>query len=159
VVISRGAGTALHGAGTRRTRPGAVARAVMAETNSSVLLLCPAARVDGPVLVAYDGSRAAEQALLGAADIAEADGGRVVVAFGDGDAKLLESLRDNIAERLAARGLGAAFLVTGEVEGLAEAARRFGASVVVVSAEQALGQGENLEALLASLETSLLLLR
>ncbi len=158
IVVGRGGRTARKGA-----PPGSVARAVLGACDRSVLLLSPRARMEGPVLVLYDGSQAAEAALLAAADIADGDGGRVAVALVAADAEdgKISDWQRSIARRLSARGLRSEFvrIAAEDREIFIDLAHRWGVSVAVLSADQGLIQGQGLDRLLAGLECSVLLVR
>lgn len=153
-----------RGRQARRSAPmGHVARAVLGAGDRSVLLLCPGAQIEGPVLTFYDGSPAAEAALLAAADVADNDGGRVLVALiGEvADSGKIDAWHRSIARRLASRGLQSEFvrIDADDRDGIRDLTRRWGVSVAVLSGGQLFIEGERLQHLLDVMECSVLLLR
>lgn len=161
VVVARSWGGYARRSRGGTLRAGAVARAVLEGTSCSVLVLNPNPVLEGPVLAAYDGSPAAEAALLAAADLADRDGGHVVVALERRAGEDLSAWRDDLGARLGARRLAGAFVEIRDrsLDDLAQAARRYGVVAVVLSAGQELAQGESLAALQAALPCSMLLVR
>ena len=161
VVVARSWGGYARRSGGSTLRAGAVARAVLEGTSCSVLILNPKPALEGPVLTAYDGSPAAESALLAAADLADRDGGNVVVALARRAGENLSAWRDDIAARLRARRLAGAFIEIrdGSLDDLVQAAQRYGVAAVVLSAGQELARGEGPAALQAALPCSMLLVR
>lgn len=146
---------------TQRVAPAPIARAVAEEAPRSVLLLRPGSPVSGPVLLAYDGSEAARQALAAASEIADRNGGGIEVALLTGRVDQAETLRREVEKALAGTRLtvGVVHIPKGELTDLCRWARRERVSLMVVSAGQSIVKGEGIRQLLERIGCSLLLVR
>ncbi len=142
-------------------RPGSIARAVAERAVRSVLLLRPDVAISGPALVAYDGSKAAEDALATAAEIAEEEVGGVVVMLLTGHREEAERWQEHVNAVVGARGLRARFVRMAEagLDDLCQAARQSGAAILVLGSEQAFLRGEAGPQLLDRIACSVLVVR
>lgn len=154
---------------TRRVRLGSTARTAAAKAPRSVLLLQHGLNVGLPVLVTFDGSAPARQALATAARLAETakegDGaGLIVLLLGraaEPDASRAETVEQEIADLLSGRGLAVRFrrLPGAVVSNLVEAVRRERGGLLVLGGEEPLLQGEAIQALLDEIDCPVLLVR
>lgn len=141
-------------------RPSAVARAVAATAQPSVLVLRPGAPVGGPVLVAYDGTPGADAAIEAAAEIGGPEGVIEVVLLAD-SLDQSEPWRDTVSAALAARGMAPMFLRLPRVglEVLCLKAHRRRAALMVLGADSALLGGAIAERLATEIGCSVLVVR
>ena len=79
-----------------RSRLGSTARAAMAETKRSLLLMPHDSNLSYPILVTYDGTMAARQALEAAARMAQAGGNHLTVLLLSDTLEQAESLRQEV---------------------------------------------------------------
>jgi nucleotide-binding universal stress UspA family protein len=139
--------------------PAVVAQALAEARARSVLLLHPKT-ASGPVLVAFDGTEAARQALAVAAQVADLDGA-IEVALLTGRVDEAEQWGADIIAALGGGRLTVTLLHTPKagLQILTEiAARRFSA-LLVLGAERALAEGETGRRLLQRVSCSVLLVR
>jgi nucleotide-binding universal stress UspA family protein len=86
-------------------KPGSLARSALQGAPSSVLLLQHQPFGEGPVMLAYDGSQAAEKALTAALELAWRDGGRLAVLLLADNADAAADMERRINARLASKHL------------------------------------------------------
>lgn len=157
-LISLGPVGSLLGSGARA---GAAAWAVAVQAPRSVLVLRNGIRPGQPVVTVYDGSFAALQALAVAAQVAEADGGRITVLILADSPEAARQLLEEAGGWLAARGRRAAYrridrLDAREIAGAVKSER---GGVLVLGAEH-LPEGEaETQALIDELDCPLLVVR
>ncbi|MGF1640909.1 MAG: hypothetical protein ACFCUO_08170 [Rhodospirillales bacterium] len=145
---------------TSRMGAVATARAVAEATARSVLLLRPETPSGGPVLVAYDGSDAAGQAVAMAADIAAGSTGAIEVALLSGRIDQADTWRREITTRLAEAGgptLRFVHMPKAGLDDLCKTAEREAASLLVLAADLALDADDAARRRLERLDCSLLL--
>ncbi|MFZ1414851.1 MAG: hypothetical protein WAS73_09785 [Defluviicoccus sp.] len=166
VILSWTAGAALASFGTRQAPPVVIARALAEAHARSVLLLHPDAPARGPLVLAYDGSAAADAALLAALEIADQDGGVIEVALLSGRAadvdRWAQAIQQTLTDYPAASGRFRARLISlprGEVEDVCRTAARLGASLIVLGADLALAQHDTGRRALERVLCSVLLVR
>lgn len=94
---------------SRRNRLGSTARAAAARTHRSVLLMQQGGDLSYPVLVTFDGSRAAWQALLAAAKLASAGGDDLSVLLLCEEPERVNALKDEVRAWLGQRDLRAQY--------------------------------------------------
>lgn len=142
VIVSWQAGAAATSWGTSRPPPSAIARALAEARARSVLLLHPDAPDDGPVVVAYDGSEAARDALAAASEIVDRDGGLIAIALLTGRAVDANAWAAEIAAALAESALRVRFLHLAQpgLDGVCALAGRDRAALLVLPAERALAE-------------------
>jgi nucleotide-binding universal stress UspA family protein len=80
----------------RPTKPGSMARAALLGAASSVLLLQHRPFGEGPLMLAYDGSSAADRALAAAAELASQDGGTLAVLLLADDPRTAQELERRV---------------------------------------------------------------
>lgn len=143
------------------TRPGAVARAVAAGAARSVLLLRKGGRLDGPILVAYDGSAGSGHALEAAALLSGQGMGVLEVVLIESNLDRCSLWRTEIASWLASRRVRTEFLhlASPDVARLTRAAHRHHAAILVAGADLLFVEGETDSGLLEQVDCSLLLVR
>ncbi|MEW5987538.1 MAG: universal stress protein [Chloroflexota bacterium] len=146
---------------TRRVRLGSTARAALYETPGSVLLVQQGLGDHHPVIVTYDGSALAGQALRVAADMARANGGNLLVLLIAGETAVAERLGEEVAERLRPLHVKAEYrrLPRADAASVAEAVRLERGGALVLGGERALWPAEVVQALLDELDCPVLLVR
>lgn len=154
---------------TRRVRLGSTARTAAAKAPRSVLLLQHGLNVGLPVLVTFDGSAPARQALATAARLAETakdgDGASLVVLLlgpaAEPDASRAAPVEQEIADFLSGRGLAVRFrrLPGAVAANLVEAVRRERGGLLVLGGEGSLLEEEAVQALLDEIDCPVLLVR
>ena len=145
----------------RRSRLGSTARAASAETKRSVLLMPHSGELNYPVLVTYDGSRAAKQALLAATRLAKASGDMLNVLLLYETEKEAETLQKEASDWLEDRGLTADYhglpqATATELARLVEAAEN---CVLVLGGEDQLMRAESIQELLNKTDCPVMLVR
>lgn len=161
VVVDWSCGEMVLRSRARRARPGTVARTIAEQTPKPVLLLRRDAPVSGPVLVAYDGSPAAEEALEIAIDLAEHDSHQVEVAFLSGNLSQIADWQEAAINRLEGHGLMTTFLHMPHagLDALYREAKRQHATLMILEAGLPFLEGEAAEHLLGHMDCSVLLVR
>lgn len=144
-----------------REGPLAAACVLAEEAPHSVLLLRPGASAGGPLLLAYDGSVSAGQALAAAIEIADEDGGRIEIALLADRLDQAEALRREVEQVLAAVPVEIRFvhLPKADAEALCAWAGKRRASLMVLGAGLPLLKGAAIRRLLERVACSLLLVR
>ena len=146
-------------------RPGRIACAVAERSQRPVLLLRPGSSASGPMLVAYDGTSAAERALDAAVEIARprdgATGSPIAVALLTDRLSEAEAWRVAIDARWATLGIGCRFMhLPGAAAGdLIAAARQAAAALMVFGVEGPLCCGGAVRDVLDRAGCSVLLVR
>lgn len=139
-------------------RPGGTARAAAIGAPTSVLLVGRGAGIGQPILVAYDGSAAADRVLDLAARL-DGGAGRLTVLVAAATAAEAEKLARRARSRLAREGESEPRCVTiARRLDLVRAAQASGALLVLGAASSALGE-TGLERLLEEIESPLLVVR
>jgi nucleotide-binding universal stress UspA family protein len=146
---------------TTRMAPVATAQAVAEAAAGSVLLLRPTGAVGEPVLVAYDGSDEARQALAAAAEIADLDGGVIEVALLTGRLDRAEAWQREVETTLADVGSTVKYihLPKAGLDDLCKIAERQGASLMVLGADLVLKENEPGRRILERVRCSVLMVR
>lgn len=145
----------------RKSRLGSTARAASAGTRRSVLLMPHSGALNYPVLVTYDGSKAAKQALMAATRLAQASGDMLnVLLLYEAEAEA-ESLQKEVSEWLEDRGLTADYhglpqATVSELARLVEAAEN---CVLVLGGEDQLMRAESIQELLDRTDCPVMLVR
>ncbi len=148
------------------TAAGGTARAAAAHARSSVLVVGRGGSIGKPLLVAYDGSPAADRALDVAARL-DGSAGELTVLVTAPTPEQAERLAERARRRLEREGQGKGqgqgqgkvrWIVAARREDLVRAARASGALLVLGAASPALG-GAGLDVLLDEIESPLLLVR
>ena len=153
-----------------RSRLGSTARAVMVETDRSLLLMRQGSNLGFPVLVTYDGSQAARQALAAAARMARAsldDGGtaygghRLTVLLLSDTLEGAESLEQEVAEWLEERGHQAEidWMPQATVDKLAELVQAAQDCVLVLGGDNPLLRADAIQELLDATDCPVMLVR
>jgi nucleotide-binding universal stress UspA family protein len=139
-------------------RPGGTARAAASRAPTSVLLVGPGPGLGQPILVAYDGSPAADRVLDLAARLDGGAGGLTVLMTAASPAEA-EKLAERARRRLAREGESAPRCVmVARRQDLVRAVQASGALLVLGAAAAALGEA-GLELLLEEIESPLLVVR
>jgi hypothetical protein len=166
VILSWTAGGRTASFGSGQAPPMVIAHALAEAHARSVLLLHPDAPAGGPLVLAYDGSAAADAALVAALEIADDDGGVIEVALLSGRTAEVERWAEAIQQTLAGYpGGGGRFrarlisLPGGGLEDVCRTAARLGASLIVLGAELALAQHDAGRRALERVGCSVLLVR
>jgi nucleotide-binding universal stress UspA family protein len=157
-LISVGPVGSLLGSGAKT---GAAARTVAVRAPRSVLVLRNGIRPGQPVVTVYDGSPAAVRALAVAAQVAEADGGRITVLIPADGPTPARQLLEEAGGWLRNQGRGAAYrridrLDAGEI---VRAVKAEGGGVLVLGAEHLPPQEAQTQALMDELDCPLLVVR
>jgi nucleotide-binding universal stress UspA family protein len=145
----------------RKSRLGSTARAASAGTKRSVLLMPHSGGLNYPVLVTYDGSKAAKQALMAATRLAQASRDMLnVLLLYEAEAEA-ESLQKEVSEWLEDRGLTADYhglpeATVSELARLVEAAEN---CVLVLGGEDQLMRAESIQELLDRTDCPVMLVR
>lgn len=151
----------MRAAGGRRERPGAIARAIAEAVRRPVLLLRKGANLSGAVLVAYDGSPAANEALELGIELAEHDGGTVEVVFLTESLVALRDWQEAVSSRVRGRPVVALYhyMPHPDLNELYREARRQHATLMVLEASLPLLEGAAAQKLLSHMDCSVLLVR
>jgi nucleotide-binding universal stress UspA family protein len=145
----------------RRSRLGSTALAASAEMQRSVLLMPHSGELNYPVLVTYDGSKAAKQALLAATRLAQASGDMLNVLLLYETEEEAETLQKEASEWLEDRGLTADYhhlpqATVTELARLVEAAEN---CVLVLGGEDQLMRAESIQELLNKTDCPVMIVR
>lgn len=144
-----------------RSRLGSTARAASAEMGRSVLLMPISGELSYPVLVTYDGTKAAKQALLAGTRLAQGSGDLLnVILLYETEAEA-ERLQEEVTEWLQARRLRANYLglpkaTAAELAKLIEAADN---CVLVLGGESELMKASSIQELLDRTDCPVMLVR
>ncbi len=144
-----------------RSHLGSTARAASAQTKGSVLLMEHGSDLSYPVLVTYDGTPAARQALATAVRLAKTSGDNLtVLLLGDIDIAV-SRLREEVAGRLAQYNLQARihWLPQANVENLAALIQAANDCVLVLGGEHPLLEADAIQELLDTTDCPVLLVR
>lgn len=139
-----------------RSGPGETARAATTRSPTSVLLVGRGTDLGQPVLVAYDGSPAADRVLDLAARL-DAGAGKLTVLVTAAAPGLADRIAERARRRLESKG-AARYVVVARRRDLVAAARSSGALLVFGPASSALGDAD-LELMLDEIESPLLVVR
>jgi nucleotide-binding universal stress UspA family protein len=144
-----------------RGQVGSTARAAMAKTKHSLLLMPQGSNLSYPVLVTYDGSPAGKQALLAATRMTWAGGNHLTVLLLSDSLEEVESLREEVNERLEERGLVAQFnwMPQATVDKLVELTRTFQNCVVILGGDNPLVRADAIQELLDATDCPVMLIR
>jgi nucleotide-binding universal stress UspA family protein len=143
LIVSWTPATAAFADASDQAPPMVVARALAEARARSVLLLHPRAPANGPVLVAYDGSDAAQAALSTAAMLADRNADAIEVALLAAPVEDAAAWARTIASVFAAAPQGPALveLPTAGLDAFCRQAARRGAGLMVLGANLALADG------------------
>jgi nucleotide-binding universal stress UspA family protein len=144
-----------------RSRLGSTARAASLRTKGPLLLMKQGSNLSYPVLVTYDGTTAAHQALATAAQMAMAGGDHLSVLLIADSAEQAQTLRDDVANRLAALNVSARYhwLPQATVERVADMIHAAEDCVLVLGGENPLLEAEAIQNLLDATDCPVLLVR
>jgi nucleotide-binding universal stress UspA family protein len=144
-----------------RSRLGSTARAAMTKTERSLLLMPHGRNLSYPILVTYDGSAAAGQALEAAARMARAGGNHLTVLLLADTLQKAESLRKKVVEQLQERGPEAQldWMPQATVEKLIEITQSVQDCVVVLGGENPLLRADAIQELLDATDCPVMLVR
>jgi len=144
-----------------RSRLGSTARAASREFGRSVLLMQQGSDLSYPVLVTYDGSQAAQQAMAAAAKLARFSGDKLNVLLMIEDYEAAEPLRDEVSSWLEERELSAEFhwLPEASVAKLAEMVRSAEDCVLVLGGDNPLLRADAIQELLDATDCPVMLVR
>ena len=145
----------------RRTRLGSTARAASISTKKSVLLMPDKGDLDYPVLVTYDGSESAQQALGAAARLARSGGDKLNVLLLADTFEASEPLQIEVRDWLEARGAVAGFhwLPQATVAHLTEMVHSLESCVLVLGGEGPLVEAAAIQELLDETDCPVMLVR
>lgn len=146
---------------SRRDRLGSTARAAAASVHGSVLLMQQGGDLSYPVLVTFDGSPAAWQALLAAARLANASGDDLNVLILAGDSEKVGQLKAEVRAWLDQRDLraGYSWLPQPTVGALINLVRAAADCVLVLGGDNPLLKAEAIQELLDETDCPVLLVR
>jgi nucleotide-binding universal stress UspA family protein len=146
---------------TSKSRLGSTARAASIETKRSVLLMPHSSDLDYPVLVTYDGSAGAKQALRAAARLARSGGDKLNVLLLADSIEAIEPLQKEVTDWLDERGLVAGFhwLPQATVAGLVEMVQAAESCVLVLGGENPLVEAAAIQDLLDETDCPVMLVR
>lgn len=144
-----------------KSRLGSTARAASTHTKRTVLFMQKDSNIHYPVLVTYDGSAPAKQALVTAAHMVQAGGGTLSVILLAETSNEAASMEEEVAGWLARRELSADFhwLVESTVQSLAKMAQTFKNCVLVLGGDNPLLKADSLQELLDSTDCPVMLVR
>ena len=144
-----------------RSRLGSTARAAFMKTERSVLVMQQGSDLSYPVLVTYDGSAAARQALAAAAKLAHFSGDRLNVLLLSVEFEQATPLRDELSAWLDERSLSAEFhwLPEATVAKLVEVVRSAENCVLVLGGDNPLLSAEAIQELLDETDCPVMLVR
>lgn len=146
---------------SQKSRLGSTARAASAHTKRTVLLMQKDSNLHYPVLVTYDGSAAAKQALATAAHMVQAGGDTLSVLLLAGTADAAASIKEEVASWLARRDLAADFhwLAESTVQSLAKMVQTAENCVLVLGGDNPLLRADSIQELLDSTDCPVMLVR
>jgi nucleotide-binding universal stress UspA family protein len=165
VAAGSGADLLVLGRSGRRIGPGislgGTALAAIMQSSRSVLVLRPGVDIARRALVLYDGTLGADKAVDIAAELAADDADSLTVIVRAGTEAEAAKLRRRAAQRLMAHGQAARFRAVPEptLAGLCRTAGAMGASVLVISGDDPLLEGEGRRRLLEDVACPVLLVR
>lgn len=144
-----------------RSRLGSTARAAFLKTDRSVLVMQQGSDLSYPVLVTYDGSMAAKQALAAAAKLAHFSGDELNVLLLSEEFDQVAPLRDELSAWLDERSLSAEFhwLPEATVAKLAEVVQSAENCVLVLGGDNPLLNAEAIQELLDKTDCPVMLVR
>ena len=144
-----------------QSRLGSTARAVSVRTKGSVLLMQQGSDLSYPVLVTYDGTPAARQALATAERMAKASGDNLTVLLLGDSAEAVSPLREEVASWLGQQNLPARYhwLPQATVENLAAMIQATDDCVLVLGGENPLLEADAIQELLDTTDCPVLLVR
>lgn len=144
-----------------RSRLGSTARAAFMKTDRSVLVMQQGSDLSYPVLVTYDGSNAAQQALAAAAKLAHFSGDKLNVLLLSAEIEQATPLRDEVSAWLDERSLSAEFhwLPEPTVGKLAEVVRSSENCMLVLGGDNPLLSAEAIQELLDETDCPVMLVR
>ena len=144
-----------------QSRLGSTARAASVRTKQSVLLMQQGSDLSYPVLVTYDGTPAARQALATAARMAQASGDNLNVLLLGDSAEAVAPLREEVAGWLGQRNLPAKYhwLPQATVENLAKMIQAADDCVLVLGGENPLLEADAIQELLDLTDCPVMLVR
>lgn len=146
---------------SKRNRLGSTARATTAGAQRSVLLMQQGSNLSYPVLVTFDGSPAAWQALLAAARLARASGDELSVLLLSDTPETVNGLKDEVSAWLRKRGLKAhySWLPEATVNSLIKLVQAAANCVLVLGGENPLLEADSIQELLDETDCPVLLVR
>jgi nucleotide-binding universal stress UspA family protein len=146
---------------SRRSRLGSTAREASLRTKGPVLLMQQGSDLSYPVLVTYDGTVAAHQALMTAAQMAKAGGDNLSVLLIGESAETVQKLREDVASRLAALNIATTYhwLPQPTVEKLADVIHAAEDCVLVLGGDNPLLEAKAIQDLLDETDCPVLLVR
>jgi len=146
---------------SRRSRLGSTAREASLRTKGPVLLMPQGSDLSYPVLVTYDGTAAARQALMTATQMAKAGGDNLSVLLIGDSAEKVQVLREAVASQLAAFNIATTYhwLPQATVEKLAEVIHAAEDCVLVLGGDNPLLEAEAIQDLLDETDCPVLLVR
>jgi nucleotide-binding universal stress UspA family protein len=144
-----------------RSHLGSTARAVSVQTKGSVLLMQQGSDLSYPVLVTYDGTPAARQALATAARMAKTSGDNLTVLLLGDSAEAVAPLREEVAGWLGQQNLPARYhwLPQATVENLAALIQAVDDCVLVLGGKNPLLEADAIQELLDTTDCPVLLVR
>jgi nucleotide-binding universal stress UspA family protein len=146
---------------SRSSRLGSTAREASLKTKRPVLLMQQGSDLSYPVLVTYDGTAAAHQAMATAIQMAKAGGDILSVLLIGESAETIQALREDVASQLAGPNITATYhwLQQATVEKLAEIIHAAEDCVLVLGGENPLLEAEAIQDLLDETDCPVLLVR
>jgi len=146
---------------SRRSRLGSTARAATAKTRRSVLLMRQGSDLSYPVLVTYDGSPGARQALATAARMAQSSGDDLNVLILSDSREEAPALKEEVSDWLEQRHLAAEFhwLPQATVENLAQMVQAAENCVLILGGDSPLLEAEAIQRLLDATDCPVFLVR
>jgi nucleotide-binding universal stress UspA family protein len=146
---------------SHRDRLGSTARAATTGTKRSLLLASQAGILDYPVLVTYDGSEAAQQALSAASRLAKETGDELNVLLLSDSEEEVEKLRDEVVTLVEDRELSVMFhwMRQATVAGLASIVDAAENCVLVLGGDNPLLKAEAIQELLDKTDCPVMLVR
>lgn len=144
-----------------RSRLGSTARAALAETKRSLLLMPRGSNLSYPILVTYDGSRAGGQALAAAIRMARAGGNHLTVLLLSDTLKEVEVLREVVVGLVEERGPDTQFdwMPQADVDKLIEITQSIQDCVVILGGENPLLRADAIQELLDATDCPVMLVR
>lgn len=144
-----------------RSRLGSTARATTRGTRRSVLLMQQGSDLSYPVLVTFDGSPAAWQALLAATRLARASGDDLSVLLLNDVPEAVDNMKDQVSAWLRKRDLKAhySWLAEATVSALIKLVNASADCVLVLGGENPLLEAESIQELLDETDCPVLLVR
>ncbi len=146
---------------SRRSRLGSTARAATTTTERSVLLMQHGSNLRYPVLITYDGTPPARQALITAARLARASGDTLNVLLLSETLEEATPLKEEVSSWLEQRGLSAEFhwLPQATVTNLAKMVQAAKNCILVLGGESQLMKAEAIQELLDETDCPVMLVR